>query len=178
MQRQDRQTEFSVRITWIFFLATRFSSLFQFFSNFSPHYVKMLIKIDFSSWLKVTFNRVNIKNELNSLKMFFVLLFCTLSFYIVLCQRVIQLLESKCGCCFLQGSSQPLLSHVALAVASKLTSALFSAARYVSLKFHQSAEEFLKSHGEESRSFCAIFGFPCCGSSFRKSFCFSYVDSF
>lgn len=30
----------------------------------------------------------------------------------------------------LQGSSQPLLSHVALAVASKLTSALFSAARY------------------------------------------------
>lgn len=30
---------------------------------------------------------------------------------------------------FFQGSSQPLLSHVALAVASKLTSALFSAAR-------------------------------------------------
>lgn len=29
----------------------------------------------------------------------------------------------------LQGSTQPLLSHVALAVASKLTSALFSAAR-------------------------------------------------
>lgn len=28
-----------------------------------------------------------------------------------------------------QGSSQPLLSHVALAVASKLTSALFHAAR-------------------------------------------------
>lgn len=33
--------------------------------------------------------------------------------------------------CLYQGSSQPLLSHVALAVASKLTSALFSAARCV-----------------------------------------------
>lgn len=43
------------------------------------------VKIDFSTWLKVTLNRVNIKNELNSLKMFFVLLFCSLFFYIVLC---------------------------------------------------------------------------------------------
>ncbi len=34
-----------------------------------------------------------------------------------------------------QGSSQPLLSHVALAVASKLTSALFSAARSVCLGY-------------------------------------------
>ena len=43
-----------------------------------------------------------------------------------------------CVCVCVQGSSQPLLSHVALAVASKLTSALFSAARYVCVKpsFH------------------------------------------
>lgn len=36
-----------------------------------------------------------------------------------------------CLSVYIQGSSQPLLSHVALAVASKLTSALFSAARCV-----------------------------------------------
>lgn len=77
------------RITFVF-LTTRFASCFHFFS---PHYVKikMLIKIDFSAWLKLTHNIINMKNELNKLKMLFVLLLY------VPCWRVIQWLASKCS---------------------------------------------------------------------------------
>lgn len=45
---------------------------------------------------------------------------------------IVSILLSICP----QGSTQPLLSHVALAVASKLTSALFSAARCGSVYMH------------------------------------------
>uniref|UniRef100_A0A3P8UIG0 RAB3 GTPase activating protein subunit 2 (non-catalytic) n=1 Tax=Cynoglossus semilaevis TaxID=244447 RepID=A0A3P8UIG0_CYNSE len=61
-----------------------------------------------------------------------------------------------------EGSSQPLLSHVALAVASKLTSALFSAAGWLGWNKNKHEEESVQKHKPkvEAATPLGIFGLP------------------